>query len=279
MMYPAAGVTWENYPHVSIWNFDFIIITVITANVLWIRYYSLFFSFYVLSLTWNWYFWTVVLEKTLDSPLDCKEIKPVNPKGNQSWIFIGRTDAEALILWPPDVKNWLIEKTLMLGKIEGRWRREQEDEMVGWHHQFYAHELEQAPGVSDGQRSLACFSSWGCKKSDTTEWLNWTYPGRKVWETWDLEKLIYLLKIIQQVNLCCQDLQQVDFFHAFLPYKGGNSYFFLSRQITSSPTFKSNHSSASRILSNSCATKDTEELHSYSILIILCFSITGFLIA
>ena len=73
----------------------------------------------------NWCFWTVLLEKTLESPLDCKEIKSINPKRNQSWIFIGRTDAEAEnpILWPPDAKNWLIEKTLMLGKIEGRWRR------------------------------------------------------------------------------------------------------------------------------------------------------------
>ena len=73
----------------------------------------------------NWWFWTVLLEKTLESPLDCKEIKSINPKRNQSWIFIGRTDAEAEnpILWPPDAKNWLIEKTLMLGKIEGRWRR------------------------------------------------------------------------------------------------------------------------------------------------------------
>ena len=221
MMYPGVGVTWESHPHVSIQNFDCIImITVITENVLWIRYYSLFFSFYILSLPCNWYFWTVVLEKTLESPLDCKEIKPVNPKGNQSWIFIRRTDAEALILWPPDVKNLLIEKTLILGKIEGRERRGQEDEMVGWHHQLDGHEFEQAPGVGDGQRSLACCNSWGCKELDKTEWLNWTYPGMKVWETWDFEKLI---KIIQQVNLYCQDLQQVDFFHAFLPYKGDNS--------------------------------------------------------
>ena len=84
----------------------------------------------------NCCFWTVVLEKTLESPLDCKEIKPVKPKGNQSWICIGRTDAEAeaLILWPPDAKNWLIGKTLMLERIEGRRRRGQQDEMVGWHH-------------------------------------------------------------------------------------------------------------------------------------------------
>ena len=85
----------------------------------------------------NWCFWTVVLKKTLGSPLDCKEIQQVHPKGNQSWIFIGGTDAEAPILWPPDVTNWLIEKkTLMVGKIEGRRRRGRWDEMVGWHHEL-----------------------------------------------------------------------------------------------------------------------------------------------
>ena len=91
----------------------------------------------------NWCFWTVVLEKTLESPLDCKEIQPVHPKGNQSWIFIGRTDAEpeTPILWPPDVKNWLIWKTLMLGKIEGGGEGRTEDEMVGWHHQLNGQEF------------------------------------------------------------------------------------------------------------------------------------------
>ena len=129
----------------------------------------------------NWCFWTVVLEKTLENSLDYKEIKPVSPKGNQSWIIIGRTDAEAEtpILWPPDVKNWLLEKTLMLGKIEGRWQGWEamtEDEMVGWHHQVDGHEFEQALWVSDGQGSLAFCSPWGCKKSDMTEHLNWSIP-------------------------------------------------------------------------------------------------------
>ena len=131
--------------------------------------------------TWalkHWCFWTVVLEKTLESPLDCKEIQPTHPKGNQSWIFIGRTyaEAETSILWPLDSKNWLIGKTLMLGKIEGRRRRggTTEDEMVGWHHWLDGHEFEQAPGVGDGQRSLECRSPWGCKESDRTEWLKWT---------------------------------------------------------------------------------------------------------
>ena len=120
----------------------------------------------------NWCLWTVVLEKTLESPLDCKEIQPVHPKGNQSWVFIGRTDVEAEtpILWPPDVKNWLIWKDS--GKD---WRREDkgstEDEMVGWHHRLNRHECEQALGVGDGQGSLA---SMGRKELDTTEQLNWT---------------------------------------------------------------------------------------------------------
>ena len=109
----------------------------------------------------NWCFWTVVLEKTLESPLDCKEIKLVNPKGNQSWIFIGRTDAKAevLILWPPDVKNWLLRKDPDAGKD---WRQEEkgmtEDEMVGWHHWLHEHEFEQTLGDGEGQGSLACCS-------------------------------------------------------------------------------------------------------------------------
>ena len=129
----------------------------------------------------NWCFWTVVLEKTLESPLDCKEIKPVNPKGNQSWLFIGRTDAEAEtpLLWPPDMKNWLTGIDPDAGK---GWRQEEremtEDEMVGWHHQLKEHEFEQAPGIGDGQGSLSCCSPWGHKESDRTEWLNWTEPIR-----------------------------------------------------------------------------------------------------
>ena len=125
----------------------------------------------------NWCFWTVVLEKTLENPLDCKEIKPVNPKGNQFWIFIARTNAEAevLILWPHDAKNWLIGKDPDAGKD---WRQEEkgttEDETVGWHHQLSGHEFEQALGVGDGQGSLVCCSPWDLKESDTTERLNWT---------------------------------------------------------------------------------------------------------
>ena len=123
----------------------------------------------------NWCFWTAVLEKTLERPLDCKEIKPVNPKGDQSWIFIGRTDAEAEmpILWPSDAKKWLIGKDPDAGKD---WRQEQkgmaEDKTVGRHHQLDGYEFEQAPGVGDRQRSLVCCSSWGHKESDTME--HWT---------------------------------------------------------------------------------------------------------
>ena len=121
----------------------------------------------------NWCFWTLVLEKTLESPLDCKEIKPVNPQGNKSWIFIGRTDAEAEtpILWPPDSKNFL-EKTLMLGRLKVE-EKGTEDEIVAWHHRLDGHEFEKAPGVGEGQGGLVCCSPWGCKESDMTEWLNW----------------------------------------------------------------------------------------------------------
>ena len=125
----------------------------------------------------NWCFWTVVLEKTLESPLDCKEIKPVNPKGNQSWMFTGRTDAEAetQILWPNDGKNWLIGKDPDSGK-DWRWKEKgmTEDEMVWLHHRLYGHEFEQTPGVGDGQGSLAYCSPWGHKESDAAEGLNWT---------------------------------------------------------------------------------------------------------
>ena len=129
----------------------------------------------------NWCFWTVVLEKTLKRRLDCKEIKPVNPKGNQPCIFIGRTDAEseAPILWPPDAKSRLTGKNPDVGKD---WRQEDkgmtEDEMAGWHQQLNGHEFEQASGVGDGQESLVCCSPWGHKELDTTEWLNWTEHPR-----------------------------------------------------------------------------------------------------
>ena len=123
----------------------------------------------------NWCLWTVVLEKTLESPLDSEEIKPVNPNENQPWIFIGRTDAEAEapILCPSDARSRLIGKDPDAGKD---WSQEEKgmtkDEMVGWHHRLNGHGFEQAPGNGEGQGSLACYSLWGCKESDLTQWLN-----------------------------------------------------------------------------------------------------------
>ena len=142
----------------------------------------------------NWCFWNVVLENTLESPLDCKEIQPVHPKGNQFWIFIGRTDAEAKapILWPPDTKKWL---TGIDPDVRKGWRRQEkgtiEDDMVGWHHRLNGHEFEQALGAGDGQGSLGCCIPWVCKESDTSEWVNWYW--------------INLLQNIEQSPLCYRE--------------------------------------------------------------------------
>ena len=112
-------------------------------------------------------FWTVVLEKTLESPLDCKEVQPVHPKGDQSWVFFGRTGAKAEppILWPPHAKSWLIGKDSDAGR---EWGQEEkgtpEDEMAGWHHRLDGHEFEWTPKVGDGQGGLACSNSWGRKE-------------------------------------------------------------------------------------------------------------------
>ena len=132
--------------------------------------------------------WTVVLEKTPESPLNSKEIQPVHCKVDQCWVFIGRTDvvAETPVLWPPDLNNWLLGKDPDAGKD---WRQEEsgttEDEMVGWHYRIDGHDFEQALGVGDRQGSLECCSPWGCKKSETTERLNWT-KFRKLEETADI---------------------------------------------------------------------------------------------
>ena len=115
-----------------------------------------------------WCFWTVVLEKTLESPLDCKEIKPVNPKGNHPWIFFGSTDAEAPIFCPPDAKSWLIKKDSAAGKD---WRQKKwaaDDKMVRQHHWLSGHEFEQTPRDGGGQRSLACFNPWDHKQPNMT---------------------------------------------------------------------------------------------------------------
>ena len=131
----------------------------------------------------------VVLEKTPESLLDCRENQLVHSKGDQSWVFIGRTDAEAEtpILWPRDAKNWLLGKDPDAGK-DWRWEEKEmtEDEMVGWHHQLNGQGFEQALGVDEGQGSLVCCSPCGRKEPDTTEWPNWTelttclVPGRAV---------------------------------------------------------------------------------------------------
>ena len=128
----------------------------------------------------NWCFWTVVLEKTLESPLDCKEIQPVHPKGNQSWVFIGQTDvkAETPILWPPVVKSWFIRKYPKSGKDWGQEKGTTEDDMVGWYHWLNGHGFGWTPRVGDGQGGLVCCCSWGLKESDTTDWLNWAKPNQ-----------------------------------------------------------------------------------------------------
>ena len=125
----------------------------------------------------NWCFWTVVLEMTVESPLDCKEIKLVNPKGNQSWIFMEglmlklKVQYVCDLMWSTDS----LAKTLMLGKIEGRRRREMtENEMVVWHHWLDGHVFEQAEEVGDEQEGLTCCNSWGHKELDTAKWMNWS---------------------------------------------------------------------------------------------------------
>ena len=125
----------------------------------------------------NWCFWTVVLKKSLESPSDSKEIQPVHPKGNQSWILIGGTDVEAEtpVFWPPDPRTDSLEKTLMRWKIEDlKEKGTTEDEMVVWRRRLNGHEFEQAPGGGDREGSLTCCSPWGHKELNPTEWLNWT---------------------------------------------------------------------------------------------------------
>ena len=126
----------------------------------------------------NWCFWTVVLEKTLESPLDCKEFQPVHSK-DPSWVLIGRTDAKAEtpILWLPHAKKWLIGKVSDAGRDWGQEEKGMtEDEVAGWNHRLNGHECEWTLGVGDGQGVLACCDSWGCKESEMTEWLNWIQP-------------------------------------------------------------------------------------------------------
>ena len=137
---------------------------------------------------------TVVLEKTLASPLDCKEIQPVYSKGDQPWVFIGRTDskAETPVLWPPHAKSWLIGKDSDAGRDWGQEEKGRtEDEMAGWHQWLDGHEFEWTPGAGDGQGGLACCNSWGCKESDSTELLNW--PNRATELNWPFSlKYLYI---------------------------------------------------------------------------------------
>ena len=142
----------------------------------------------------NWCFWTVVL-KTLESPLDCKEIQPVPSKGDQSWVFFGRNDAKAEtpVLWPLHAKSWVIGKDSEAGRD---WEQEEkgttEDEMAGWHHWLDGSEFEWTQGVGDGQGGLACCDSWGLKESDTKERLNWTEQA-----TLNFTHFVFLSKILQ----------------------------------------------------------------------------------
>ena len=131
----------------------------------------------------NWCFWTVVLEKTLESPLNCKEIQPVHPKEDQSWVFIGRTDeVETPILWPPDAKCWFIWKDPDPGKDWGQAEKGMtEDEMVGWHYWLNEHGFEWTSGVGDGQGGIVCCGSSGHRESDMTERLNWYWTDQMFW--------------------------------------------------------------------------------------------------
>ena len=125
----------------------------------------------------NWCFWTVVLEKTLESPLDCKEIQQVHSDGDQPWDFFGRNDAiaETPVLWPPHAKSWLIGKDSDAGRDWGQEKGKTEDEMAGWHHRLDGHKFGWTPGAGDGQRGLACGKSWGRKvRHDWETELNWT---------------------------------------------------------------------------------------------------------
>ena len=153
----------------------------------------------------NWCFWTVVLEKTLESPLDCKEIQLVHSEGDQPWDFFGRNDAKAEtpVLWPSHVKSWLIGKDSDAGRDLGQEEKgTTEDEMAGWHHWLDGHEFEWIPGVGDGQGGLASCYSWGRKESDTTEWLNWTELNcTKIFNCVKRSKLRKILKEMVMPNL------------------------------------------------------------------------------
>jgi len=140
----------------------------------------------------RYHLWTAVLEKTLESPLDCKEIQPVHSKGDQPWVFFWRNDAKAEtpVLWPPHAKSWLIGKDSDAGRDGGQEENgTTEDEMAGWHHRLDGLECEWTLGDSDGQGGLACCSSRGRKESDATEWLNWAEPPQTTQNGYDWKSL------------------------------------------------------------------------------------------
>ena len=170
--------------------------------------------------TKHWCFWTVVLEKTLESPLDCKEIQPVHSKGDQPWVFIGRTDAEAEtpVLWPPHAKSWFIGKDSDAGRDWGQEEKgKTEDEMAGWPMTRWldGHESEWTLGVGDGQGGLVCCRSWDHKESDTTERLNWTEHvsvGQKEF------LLLYLSSFSLKIVLSRYLFSQMSNFHFILSW-------------------------------------------------------------
>ena len=146
----------------------------------------------------NWGFWTVVLEKTLESPLDCKEIQPVHFEGDRPWDLFGGNDAEAKtpVLWPPHAKNWLIGKDFDAGRDWGKEEKgTTEDEMAGWHRWLNGCESEWTPVVGYGQGGLACCNSWGYKELDTTEWLNWTVLN---WNIHQVNKKNYQIQLVEK---------------------------------------------------------------------------------
>ena len=153
----------------------------------------------------SWCFWTVVLEKTPESPLDCKEIQPVHSEGDQPWVFFGRTDAKAEtpVLWPPHAKSWLVGKDSDAGRDWGQEEKGMtEDEMAGYHHGLDGRECEWSLGAGDGQGGLVCYKSWGHKESDTTEQLNWTELNTIVGGNWvEANSLQYFLELLVNLQL------------------------------------------------------------------------------
>ena len=164
----------------------------------------------------NWCFWTVVLEKSLESPLDCKEIQPVHSEGDQPWDFFGGNDAKAEtpVLWPPHVKIWLIGKDSDAGRAWGQEEKgTTEDEMAGWHHWLDGCESVWTPGVCDGHGVLVCCDSWGHKESDTTEWLNWSGLSRPVLPGQWINHLVVLKYSPNFLNAPSFKRQSLNFFH------------------------------------------------------------------